>query len=346
VNIHITNPLSDTRWDELVTRHPRASVFHQRGWLEALAQTYGYEPFVLTSTPAGKPLSDGIVLCRVSSWITGTRLVSLPFSDHCEPLLSDRCESVEFGDWLRAECSRKQWRYVELRPLLPVQKALFGLRQSRSYCFHELDLRPSLEQIFRGLHKDSIQRKIQRAEREGLSYEAGQSEPLVDEFYRLLLITRRRHQLLPQPRAWFRNLVKCMGNTIDIRLVRKNGAPVAAMLTLRHRTSVVYKYGCSDGKFHNLGGMPFLFWRLIEESKASGAEEIDFGRSDLNNHGLSVFKDRFGTTRKLLTYYRYWNTERAESTIGWDSRALRQLFCMLPDAAFSTAGRLLYRHMG
>ncbi len=346
MNIHITNPLSDTRWDELVTRHPRASAFHQRGWLEALARTYGYEPLVLTSTPAGKPLNDGIVLCRVSSWITGTRLVSLPFADHCEPLLNDCGEFVEFGDWLRAECHRQQWRYVELRPLVPVQEARFGLRQSRSYCFHELDLRSSLEQIFRGLHRDSIQRRIQRAEKEGLSYEAGRSEPLVDEFYRLLLITRRRHQLLPQPRVWFRNLVKCMGDAMEIRLARKNSVPVAAMLTLRHRTSVVYKYGCSDGKFHNLGGMPFLFWLLIEESKASGAEQIDFGRSDLDNQSLSVFKDKFGTTRKLLTYYRYRNTERAESAIGWDSQALRQFFCMLPDAAFATAGRLLYRHMG
>src|SRR5713101_9298121 len=62
----------------------------------------------------------------------------------------------------------------------------------------------------------------------------------------------------------FRNLVECMGDKIPIRLARKNGAPIAAMLTLRHRSSVVYKYGCSDERSHNLAGMPFLFWRLIE----------------------------------------------------------------------------------
>lgn len=46
--------------------------------------------------------------------------------------------------------------------------------------------------------------------------------------------------------------------------------------------------------------MPFLFWRLIEESKASGVERIDFGRSDLANTSLIAFKDKFGTTRKSL----------------------------------------------
>ena len=70
MSIQVINPLSDDRWDALVDRHPRASVFHQRGWLEALERTYGYKPLALTSAPEGQPLKDGIVLCRVSSWIT------------------------------------------------------------------------------------------------------------------------------------------------------------------------------------------------------------------------------------------------------------------------------------
>ncbi len=181
MKIHILNPLSDRRWDELVARHPKASVFHQRGWLESLARTYGYEPFVLTSAPAGEPLENGLVLCRVSSWITGSRLVSVPFADHCEPLFNDLRESQDFMNWLRAECDLQQRRYAELRPLLGVEGTGNGLQPSRSYWFHELDLKPSLEQIFRGLHKNSFRRKIQRAERERLSYEAGRSEKLVDE---------------------------------------------------------------------------------------------------------------------------------------------------------------------
>ena len=343
MNVHVTDPLSDDRWDELVARHPSASVFHGRGWLQALARTYGYEPLVLTSAPAGEPLSDGIVLCRVSSWLTGTRLVSLPFADHCEPLLNDLGESLDFMSWLRAECDRQPWKYVELRPLYPVQNPCNGLQPNRSYCFHELDLRPSLEQIFRGLHKESIQRKIRRAEKEGISYEAGISEQLVDDFYRLLLITRRRHKILPQPLTWFKNLRNCIGDGIEIRLARKNDTPIAAMLTLRHRSTVVYKYGCSNDKFHQLGGMPFLFWQLIQESKARGAERVDLGRSDLDNKGLIAFKDKLGATQRLMTYYRHPNTD---SVINWHSRAIGQLFSILPDRVFCGTGRVLYRHMG
>jgi CelD/BcsL family acetyltransferase involved in cellulose biosynthesis len=346
VNVRLLDPLVDDRWDDLVARHPSAAAFHERGWLEALARTYGYEPLVLTNAPAGEPLEDGVVLCRVSSWLTGTRLVSLPFADHCEPLLNERGDSREFMSWLQAECDRERCRYVELRPLSLAQNDTYGLQPSRSYYFHELDIRMSLEQIFSGFHKDSIQRKIRRAEKEDLSYEAGCSDQLLDEFYSLVLMTRRRHRLLPQPRAWFKNLIGRIGDKVRIRVARKNGTPISAMLTLRHRASVIYKYGCSDERFHNLGGMPFLFWRLIQESKACGAEKIDFGRSDLDNQGLISFKDKFGTARRLLTYYRYPDTEKGEATMSRSAQAARQFLSFLPDAICSQAGRLLYRHMG
>ena len=55
--LYSIDPLSDVRWDALVAKHPKASVFHQRGWLTSLASTYGYKPIVLTSAAAGEPLS-------------------------------------------------------------------------------------------------------------------------------------------------------------------------------------------------------------------------------------------------------------------------------------------------
>jgi len=137
-----------------------------------------------------------------------------------------------------------------------------------------------------------------------------------------------------------------MGENIDIRLARKNGTPIAAILSLRHRSYTVYKYGCSDAKLHNLGGMPFLFWRLIEESKVSGMEKIDFGRSDVDQEGLIVFKDRLGTRKKLAAYYRYTNAIGRREPVPWESIWLRKLFSSLPDALMSAAGRIMYKHMG
>jgi Acetyltransferase (GNAT) domain len=347
VSIQVINPLSDSRWDDLVARHPRASVFHQRGWLEALVCTYRYEPLALTTASAGEPLQDGIVFCLISSWITGTRLVSLPFSDHCEPLLKGPGDSTEFMSWLRAECDRQHWRYLELRPQHQVEAgAGHGLQSSRSYWLHELDTTSSVAQIFSRFHKNSFQRKIRRAEKERLTCETGCSEQLVDEFCGLLLITRRRHKLPPQPRKWFTSLAASMGDKVQIMLARKGGTPIAAILTLRHSSCIVYKYGCSDARFHSLGGMPFLFWRLVEDSKEAGVEKIDLGRCDLENEGLTAFKDRLGTTRKLMTYLRYPQTGNLELASSREWQVMSRICSVLPDSVMPTVGRLLYRHIG
>jgi len=82
------DPLKDPRWDEFVERHPRSSLFHSTEWLKALARTYQYQPVAYTTSPARHDLENAVVFCEVESWLTGDRLVSLPFSDHCEPLAS------------------------------------------------------------------------------------------------------------------------------------------------------------------------------------------------------------------------------------------------------------------
>ena len=149
-----------------LARTPGASAFHQRGWLEALHQTYHYRPFVLTSASANAQMKDGIVFCEVKSWITGTRAVSLPFSDHCEPLLQGVQHLPEMVRYLTANGERQGWRFAEIRPLTEPGNMEEVAEPSRSYWFHELDLRPSLEELFRNLHKDSIQRRIRHAESE------------------------------------------------------------------------------------------------------------------------------------------------------------------------------------
>jgi len=344
-DVHVINPLVDQRWDALIAQHPQASPFHQPGWLRALQRTYGYEPLVLTGAAPGEEMKNGMPFCRISSWITGPRAVSLPFADHCEPLVSSEAERIVFMTWLQAEGTRQRWKYVEVRPLRLFQDPVPGWWPQHSYCFHELDLGPKLEMLFCGMHRDCIRRKVRRAGREGITYEVGRSLELLDAFYRLLLITRKRLRILPQPRSWFRNLLECMGENLHIRVARKDGRPIASILTLKNRRSVIYKYGCSDEKFHKLGGMPFLFWKLITESKAEGAETIDFGRSGLENGGLIRFKSELGTGPRNLIYYRSPGNEN-KTTEARHSKSVSRVISMLPDGISRAAGRILYRHMG
>ena len=132
---------------------------------------------------------------------------------------------------------------------------------------------------------------------------------------------------------------------MEVRIARKDQTPVAALLTLRFRETVVYKYGCSDERYHHLAGMPLLFWKLIEESKTEGAESLDFGRTDLGHDSLRRFKDQFGTVSQQITYLRYPAATSTPMNIASLSR-LRRVCSLMPDAVLSAAGRLAYRHIG
>lgn len=339
------DPMTDIRWSDFVARHPRSTVFHTREWLLALHATYGYKPVVLTTSPG--ELTDGVVFCRVHSWLTGNRLVSLPFSDHCQPL-ADGVDLQMILRSLRDQYHKVSCRYLEIRPVSNESMVdnLVGFGISEGFTLHTIDLRPSLEEIYRMFHDSCIRRKIRKAERENLTLETGNSEGLLRKFQHLLLLTRRRHRLPPQPSAWFTNLAHYLGNNLNIHLLSKDGVPAASILTIEHKNSLTYKYGCSDAQFHNLGCMPLLFWKTIQLAKQLGMEQFDLGRSSGDDPGLIAFKGHLGAKASELKYYRNPVPDRKKRSLQPNMQWARNTLARLPDPVLVGAGRLLYRHLG
>jgi Acetyltransferase (GNAT) domain len=348
--VYQIDPLSDHRWAQFVQVHPRATIFHTPGWLETLRRTYGYECFGLTTTkPGAVELTNGMVFCRVLSWLTGARWVSVPFADHCDPLIDGSDDLAEVLDWVSHESSRARARYVEIRPLdgrmLPDHSAPF--QRGAGFRLHQLDLRPSEEELFRSFDKHSVQRRIRKVENEGLVYEKGSSPELLRKFYQLMVLTRRRHRVPPQPMAWYRNLLAVLGEDATIRVASKDDVPIASIMTIRHGRSMIYKYGCSNERYNNLAGNPFLFWRAIRDAKDSGAQIFDMGRSDLDNLGLIKFKSNWGTVNSPLTYWRFPEMPPARATDRFKAREIGgYLLSRLPDRCLVAVGTLLYKHAG
>jgi lipid II:glycine glycyltransferase (peptidoglycan interpeptide bridge formation enzyme) len=220
------------------------------------------------------------------------------------------------------------------------------LAKSESFSLQVLDLRPSLDALFHKFHKSCVQRKIHRAEREKLTYEEGRSDALLKKFYDLLLLTRRRHGLPPQPLVWFRNAVACLGDRVLIRIASKDDRPVASIVTMQHKDVLIYKYGCSDSRFNNLGGNALLFWRAIQDAKRDGVVKYDLGRSELDNPGLVTFKENWGAVSVPLQYYRLPARQAFQLNAGWRTRIAKSVFSIMPDTLLTATGRLLYRHIG
>ena len=351
IRVYRIEPLTDPRWNILLDGHPCASVFHTRSWLNALQATYGYEPVAFTTTQPGAELQNAVLFCRVNSRLTGERLVSLPFSDHCDPLIEARSDLAPIISELEGELCKRKLRYVELRPRAPLDGIHPSLQPHASFRLHEIDLAPDIQTVLQNCHKASIQRKLCRARREGITYEEGRSGDFIDALYRLLIMTRRRHQVPPQPRRWFESLVHYFGEALKIRIACRGGQPIAAILTLRYKDTMMYKYGCSDAHLHRLGGMPLLLWRAIQDAHENSMQLFDLGRTDSDNAGLITFKSRWGARPADLAYFRIVAPPGRASFDslgrgGWAVRKVRQALARLPDPVFRSAGAFLYRHIG
>ena len=273
----------------------------------------------------------------------------MPFSDHCEPLCDSGEELERLVQHLLIERELHRYKYLQIRPV----SEYFGKTGGRNgwlpaeeYFLHTLDLKPSLSELFGTFDKDSVQRRIQRAERAGITENCGRTEALLREFYRLFVLTRNRQGVPPTPYQWFCNLVAGLGKSLEIRVAYKGDRPIAAILTLRFREVIYYKYGCSDGRFNAYGATPWLFWQAITSAKSSGATQFDFGRTEKNNPGLLAFKNHWVAHPQRIVYWQYPAPSRHGSTESWNWKFAKGLFTVMPSRLNVVMGNFLYRHFG
>src|SRR5262249_49165081 len=147
-------------------------------------------------------------------------------------LASNSNDAKELSIALMERLEQIDAKYAEIRPIAQLPTSEHEFHKTQEFIVHSLNLVPTPDELFRSFHKDSVQRKIRRAEREGLGIKEGRSDELLESFYHLLLITRKRHGVPPPPRDWFRNLIGCFGDRLTIRVAYHETIAIAAVMTI------------------------------------------------------------------------------------------------------------------
>ena len=85
MNIEIINPIEYPNWDELLLTSDQSIFFQTSAWARVLCESYNYTPLYFITKDNGR-LTSLIPVMEVSSFITGKRGISLPFTDYCPPI--------------------------------------------------------------------------------------------------------------------------------------------------------------------------------------------------------------------------------------------------------------------
>jgi len=162
---------------------------------------------------------------------------------------------------------------------------------------------------------DGAQRKIRKAEREGVEVTAACSLADIEAYHRLSSDTadriRTRSRFTELPLGFFVEIWRRMVPAGQARflLARRKGELIAGNLFLLHKDTMLYYHGAStrDRSHTALQAPAACFWAAIREAKTLGLTRFDFGgctpTADVTDprYGVWQFKKKWGG--RLVTFY-------------------------------------------
>ena len=344
------DPLTDARWDRFVESHPLGWVCHLSGWQEVLEGNFRQMSatcFVLTSNDE---IKAALPVYEVSSWLTGDRLVSIPFATLSDPLISNRDELDQLLDAVRGF---SRGRRIEIRTL--TTSGYFGDAGpglTGHYIHHYIPLDRPPEDLMKTFHRTCVRQRISRAVNSGIVVEEGTTEPDLREFYGLYLLSRKRLALPPQPYVFFKSLFDVFqpGGRVSVLLARVGGKTIGSIVLLKFNGRVSAEFACYDETYLNMSPLHALFWEAIKSACAEGYSVFDFGRTPASDASLLDFKERWGTKTMDMHEFHYPAPEgpdtgtAREETLAY--KVMRNVCRRSPGFVFPYIGKFCYRHLG
>lgn len=335
------------KWDDFVESHPCGTPYHLSCWLKTIHQTYSYKPYLYILRNNYREIYGIFPYFLIKSLFTGTRIVSLPFSDYGGPLYKQNINKKEILSRIIKEYGSSV-KYIEIRNDLNDDTDFICHNYYKHYV---LDLHANQPEIKSIRNKRTIQYSIRKAEREGVEIKEENNQYGINEFYRLNILTRKKHGVPSQPKRFFENLYK---NIISkghgfILLAVYNSGITASSIFLTFANQIHYKYNASDTKLlKKISPNHLLIWYAVQRGIKENYQLFDLGRTSPDNKGLMRFKNMWGNKCIDLPYYYYpkviGSVTKKESGLYYSF--ITRLWRSLPDLVQNTIGPLFYRHLG
>jgi len=349
--VKIINPLSDTKWDSFVQGHPHGSIYQHSSWMKVLDLTYKHiRPLCFAIEDQEGNISAAIPSFIVKSRLMGTRIVSLPFSSYCDPLVDDKKDLVKLLDCIIKEAENSNVSYYELRAFKSQDLIDDNRLQSHNYHkIHILNIEEGFEKIKRGLPRDIIYSE-KRALKSGIVIRKGCSEQDLKKFYFIHASTRKRQGFPIQPYKFFKNMWEILypRGYFTLLLAELGGKTIAGMILFKFKDIVSDEIRASIPKYLAVRPNHILLWTGLEMACLEGYHYFDFGKTPPDNKGLLDFKRRWGAAIYDVPYFYYPQVKGMMSLEQNDlkHKLLRSMGKHLPLPLARIMGRLAYHHLG
>jgi hypothetical protein len=302
--------------------------------------------------PSEGSIRAGMALYEVRSWLTGRRLVSVPFASVSDPLISEADQMsalLETSiDLLESQnCDHLEVRAHGATPLVLDER--FQRDDSFKHHFLRLDATPA--QLLKRFHRTCVRQRIQRALKSRLTLKIVDQIADIDHFHRLYVDTRKRLGLPAQPIRFFRSMWDFFyqSGNLSLMVASYQDEIVAALLLLKFRDQVSAEFEAYDSGFKYASPVHFVMWHAIRISHEEGYRTFDFGRTSVENTGLMQFKKRWATEVQDLPAFLYpadGLIQRSHLPGNWKRTLVERVVRGAPAPAMKYINEFCYRHLG
>jgi peptidoglycan/xylan/chitin deacetylase (PgdA/CDA1 family) len=352
LKVEIIDPLQDKRWDAFVENHPFGWICHLSGWKEVVESSFSHMRghYLAVVNQAGQ-LKAGLPVFEVRSWLTGNRLVSIPFATLSDPLIGTEEETNMLFDAALELSHQTGIPRIEIRSLHS-QNLLTDPRMGRECFFqhHYLELADDIGSLKMSFHHN-CKRNIARGLKSSLTLCVADSEEQLRAYYALHVRTRGRLGLPPQPFRFFQALwnVFMPRGMMTLLLAEYGKEVVAGQLYFKFKGRASMEFEAWDRDKRNLAPNHFIIWEAIRLFQEEGYQKLDFGRTAISNVPLRVFKERWGTKVVNLPTFLYpanWNRAQGNREDSMSYKLIKHTCKVAPEWVLSSIGDFCYRHLG
>jgi serine/alanine adding enzyme len=352
--VTLIDPLQDPRWDVFVENHPFGLICHTSGWKQILEKSFnqlkGY--YFVLSEDESDSIRAALPVFVVKSWLTGKRLVSIPFATRCDPLISNSDEMSILLDSAKDLAQSIGASHIEIRTSASSELINGNARLEKVDRFkqHFLLLDGNSESLMQSFHRTCVRKNIKRAARTKLKVRIAQENKDIETFYNLYSRTRKLNGLPALPLLFVKSIFKefLPEKKVVLLMAELEAKPVAAMVLYEFKGRVSAEFLGWDRSAIKAQPGVFIYWEAIKMAQAEGYTIFDFGRTDVSNQSLMQFKGRWGTEVTGLPNY-YYPINAAKSTQQRNNcfaiGLANKVFSMVPNMFYLPLGNLYYRHM-
>lgn len=296
--IEITTESSQAAWDAFVEQHPAATGYHTWAWRDIFTRAFGHRSLYLAAT-SGSQIVGVLPLVVMDTWLFGRFAVSLPFVNYGGLVTSDDRAARTLVDEAARLASARRWKHVEVRH---VDQRIEGWAPKRHKVAMTVALPETEEALWDQLDR-KVRNQVRKAQKSNFTTALGGVE-LLDEYYQVFARTMHDLGTPVYSKHFFDVLLRALPDRARIHVVRLDGKPVAASITIGWRTTVEVPWAASLKEYRPQNPNMMLYWEMLRAAVADGRKTFDFGRST-PDEGTFHFKRQWGAEAQPMCW-EYW----------------------------------------